>query len=431
MQTVRLVSTLIIALLFMGCPPPVSDNPNAPPQSGDNPAPVQKHHVDYVSVGKSHTVIVKTDKTLWAVGRNDRGQLGNGDVKAANKLNPVKVMPGVAHVSTGWAQTIILKTNGTLWSTGYNYSGQLGDGSTENKRTPVQVKTAEGAAITEVDQISALADYVMILKKNDTLWAVGKNNHWQLGNGDVNAANQVNPVHVMITEGNPITNVKQVSAGGYHTMILKEDDTLWAVGGNLFGRLGDGTDDTKRWPVQVMEKPPGSSAQPMINVKQVSAGFGHTMIIKKDDTLWAAGQNNHGQLGDNSNVHKWMPVKVMTEVAQVSAGFYHTMIIKKNGELWAFGLNDKGQLGDGSTENKKTAVQVMEIPAGGGPPQPMTGVAQVATGETHTMIVKTNGTLWGTGYNEYGQLGDGSTTDKLNPVQITPIDGCHDYLPGE
>ncbi len=108
MHTARLISTVIMALVLMGCPPPVSDNPDAPvsevndsasglnnldnlAQNGDNPAPVRKHHVAYVSSGGNHTVIVKTDDSLWAVGDNQYGQLGDGST--TDKWNPEQITP--------------------------------------------------------------------------------------------------------------------------------------------------------------------------------------------------------------------------------------------------------------------------------------------------------------------------------------------------
>ncbi len=450
MYTVRIVSTVIMALVLMGCPPPVSNNSTAPPSVIDDPAPVRKHHVAYVSAGKFHTVIVKTDDTLWAVGRNSYGQLGNGDKKRATKLTPVQVktaagepMTEVDSVSAGWAYTTIVKKDGTLWGVGLNDEGQLGDGTEAYRSTPVQAKTTTGEPMTEVEQVSARSNHTMIIKTDESLWAVGRNRFGQLGVLRRGGSNvwEVNPVPVLTAaDGEPMTGVAQVSAGGNHTVILMENGELYAVGLNGSGQLGDhGTGELGdrisfggRWPVRVMgPAADGGDPQPMINVKQISAGFSHTMILKNDDTLWATGLNNKGQLGDHTNVSTSIPVKVMTEVAQVSVGNDHTLILKINGELWAVGRNNKGQLGDGSIVDTKTPVQVMEISVGGGKPQPMTNVKQISAGDAHTMIVKNDGTLWGTGSNEHGQLGDGSTTDKLNPEQITPIAGCHNHFTEE
>ncbi len=85
---------------------------------------------------------------------------------------------------------------------------------------------------------------------------------------------------------------------------------------------------------------------------------------------------------------KWMAA--IPRVAAVAAGAIHTMILKTDGTLWATGKNDYGQMGDGTTSDRFTPVQVM------------TNVAAVAAGNAHTMILKTDGTLWATGWNSYG-----------------------------
>jgi uncharacterized repeat protein (TIGR02543 family) len=98
--------------------------------------------------------------------------------------------------------------------------------------------------------------------------------------------------------------------------------------------------------------------------------------------------------------------KWLIAVSQVSCGSYHAMIVKTDGSLWATGYNYYGQLGDGTTTARSTPVQVMS------------GIAAVSAGASHTMILKIDGSLWATGYNSSGQLGDGTTTNRSTPVQI-------------
>ena len=138
-----------------------------------------------------------------------------------------------------------------------------------------------------------------------------------------------------------------ISAGGFHTMILKTDGTLWATGHNGVGQLGNGTIWGQSTPVQVMR-----------DVQEVAAGGNHTMILKTDGTLWATGLNNDGQLGDGTKTDRSRPVQVMSGVQAVSAGAYHTMILKTDGTLWASGRNGYGQLGDGTRTDRSIPVQI-------------------------------------------------------------------------
>jgi len=170
---------------------------------------------------------------------------------------------------------------------------------------------------------------------------------------------------------------------------------LWATGCNSYGQLGDGTTNDKSSPVKVME-----------DVKAVSAGYDHTMIIKNDGSLWATGYSAWGELGDGTTNHRSSPVKVMEDVKAVSAGYDHTMIIKNDGSLWVTGGNYDGQLGDGTTYSRSSPVKVMD------------NVKAVSAGGYHTMIIKNDGSLWATGYNAYGELGDGTTSDKSSPVKV-------------
>ncbi len=451
MQKRAIVFTVIMALLLMGCPPPVSDNPddltsevNNSAQNGDKPnvpasevtdsasggnapnAPApggpdlepKDIVVPYVSAGEYYTMIVKSDDTLWAVGKNDYGQLGNNDNTRDDQLNPIQVMTNVAQVSAGSRHTMILTKENTLWGTGDNIRGQLGTDTIRQTSTLVQIISAEGEPMTEVAQASVGEHHSIILKKNSDLWAVGNNSYGQLGIGTIRG--ESTPVQVISAEGKPMTEVDQVSVGPYRTMILKTNGELWAVGRNRKGQLGIGDDAgaNQSTPVQVMI----AAEQPMTNVIQVSAGSEHTMILKRNGDLWAVGRNNKGQLGDGSKTNTSTPVQVIiaedqpiTEVAQVSAGKFHTMILKRNGELWAVGRNKEGQLGIGTTRDASTPVQVMIAAE-----QPMTEVIQVSAGGYHSMIVKRNGTVWAVGKNDHGQLGNGQRGDDV--VEVLPVE---------
>ena len=237
-----------------------------------------------------------------------------------------------------------------------------------------------------VKAVSAGFYYTMILQNDNTLWATGDNDYGQHGDGTFNSKST--PVQVM-------RGVLIVSAGRWHTMVLKQDSTLWAMGYNHYGQLGVGDTIDKPNPVQIMS-----------GVLAVSAGQNHTMILKHDGTLWATGYNIFGQLGDGTVANRSDTVLVMSGVSAVSAGYNHTMILKQDNTLWATGQNYYGQLGDGTFFEKHTPVQIMS------------GVLAVSAGYNHTMIIKQDGTLWATGDNYYGQLGIGNKTEKSTPVQV-------------
>ncbi len=181
---------------------------------------------------------------------------------------------------------------------------------------------------------------------------------------------------------------------------------LWGWGHNITGNLGDNSTINKSSPVQTIC---GGN-----NWKSISTGYSgyfQSAFIKSDGTLWTCGYNNVGQLGDNTQINRSSPVQTIcggNNWKQVSGGVYLTAAIKTDGTLWTCGANSSGQLGDNSTISKSSPVQTI---CGGN------NWKQVSCGGGFILAIKTDGTLWGWGENNYGKLGDNSTTNKSSPVQ--------------
>ena len=145
---------------------------------------------------------------------------------------------------------------------------------------------------------------------------------------------------------------------------------------------------------------------------QVTAGDHHTLAIKSDGALWAWGWNEDGELGDGTMVGRHSPVRIGSDCSweHVAAGTFHTVATKSNGTLWVWGNNDyyKLGLGYGQGNEEYSPVQVGTD----------SNWEQVAAATFHTVATKSNGTLWAWGWNEDGQLGDGTWIDRDSPVQI-------------
>ncbi|MCL1983769.1 MAG: hypothetical protein FWG58_00020, partial [Methanomassiliicoccaceae archaeon] len=147
-----------------------------------------------------------------------------------------------------------------------------------------------------------------------------------------------------------------VAAGGAHSLALKSDGTVWAWGWNAQRQLGDGTGTERSTPVQV--KGPGGTGY-LTNVIAIAAGGNHSMALKEDGTVWAWGYDLYGQLGDGDSggADKSTPIQVkgqdgtgyLTDVKAIAAGNMHSIALKSDGTVWAWGWNQYGGLGDGTS----------------------------------------------------------------------------------
>ena len=239
------------------------------------------------------------------------------------------------------------------------------------------------------------------------LWSWGSNNYAMLGDntggggaGD-HSGDKSSPVQTIAGGTNWKLATTKVSSD--FSAGIKRDGTLWMWGNNYDGQLGDNSVTLRKSPVQTVA---GGT-----DWKQASSGIQHSAGLKIDGTLWTWGRNNGGQLGDNSVTSRSSPVQTVaggTSWTQVACGANFTMAIKTDGTLWGWGANNYGELGDNTSTKKSSPVQTV---AGG------TNWKQVSSGTKHTAALKTDGTLWLWGYNNYGQLGDSTVTKRSSPVQ--------------
>ena len=298
-----------------------------------------------------------------------------------------------AKIRCGGYFTFLILNDGNVWACGNNEYGQLGLGDINARYKFSKIP------VEDVKEISCGAAYTFMLKNDGTVWSCGFNGNGELALGDNTHRNTFTQVTTNISD------VKEILCGDNNTFMLKNDGTVWSCGYNAQGQLGLNDYTNRNTFTQVTEN--------VSDVKEILCGCMHVIMVKNDGSVWACGFNQYGQLGlgDSSNRPAFTQVTTnVSDVKEIICGGYHTFMIKNDGTVWACGYNYGGQLGLGSTTDKTSFTQVTTN---------VSGVKEIICGNSHTFMVKNDGTVWSCGNNGYGQLGLGINTNQTTFTQVT------------
>lgn len=424
-----------------------SDNSSLVSVSG-----LSSSNVKSLAAGYAHTCAVTISGGVKCWGRNSSGQLGNNTT--TNSSTPVDVTgltSGVKYVVAGSAHSCALLTTGAVKCWGYNTNGSLGNSSTENSSTPVDV-TGLSSGVNYI--FSNRGEHTCALLSSGGLKCWGLNEFGQIGNNTT--TNSSSPADVIgLSSG-----VEYAYTSGYSTCAKLSSGSFKCWGYNKNGQVGDGSTVNRLSP---------TSVSITSNIKEISVGEWNSCAFKNDNTTVCWGYNIYNQLSSSENILT-TPISFLTnsvalrmgqsfmcsvntagnincrgmrtygqtgeginsyllsasvgdkfqvsnsagKTTMVSIHNEHSCFVTSDNNTLCSGSNDFGELGDGRTSEGNMA--------GFSTPSQITSLngisSSVASGQEHTCLLTTSGGVKCWGGNSYGQLGNGNNTNSSTPVDV-------------
>lgn len=268
--------------------------------------------------GVHHSLAISVDGKAWAWGDNTYGQLGNNTTTSSNTAVQVSNLASAIAIASGAHYSLALRSDGTVWAWGINNFGQLGNGTTTNSSVPVQA-----VGLTGIIAIGGGSNHSLAVKSDGTVWAWGDNIYGQLGY-DTSAT--PTPLYSATpAQVTTLANIISVAGGQYHSLALKSDGTVWAWGRNNVGQLGNGTTTDSTTPVQV------SGLAGVKSVASCPGEANHSLALKFDGTVRAWGDNTSGQLGDGTTTSSTTPVQVsgIDDILAIACGANHSLALSE------------------------------------------------------------------------------------------------------
>ena len=356
-----------------------------------------------IATADGHSCALLVNGTVRCWGYNSNGQLGNGTTKNSATPILVKNLTGAITITANGLHSCALLVDGTARCWGYNSSGQLGNGTAKNSATPVVVKGLSSAVA-----IAAGADHTCALMAGAAVKCWGYNGYGQLGTGTTK--NSSIPVYVL-----GVTDAVGLAAGGHDSCVVTADGTTECWGANGVGQLGNGTVTNSGRPVAV------SGLSTAGGAVALATGGAHSCALLGDGSVNCWGDNSSGQLGNGSVIDSLTPfgVQNLADVTAISVGAAHSCALLLNGSVACWGDNGDGQLGDGNNDDSSTPVAVEGI----GGSSRLGSIKAISAAGDHTCALAAAGTVTCWGDNTEGELGNNTTNSSFTPVPVKSIGG--------
>jgi alpha-tubulin suppressor-like RCC1 family protein len=242
---------------------------------------------------------------------------------------------------------------------------------------------------------------VIIVTKNDKVFAFGDNNYGCLGLGHNNAVKEPQIVNQLCDQ-----QIIDISYGCGHVLALTKSGKCFSWGRNSYGQLGNGTQIDENTPKII-------TALHYENVVQIVCSSVHSLVLTKSSNLYGFGYNEDGRVGCANNTNQLIPIKIIRfsseKIVSIACGCYHSLVLTDVGNVYSWGHNSKGQLGIGNQTNQNRPQKIdlnnNQI------------IKSISCGEYHSLLLTTVGDIYAFGCNEFGQIGN-QTINQLNLAKI-------------
>ncbi|KAL0488313.1 E3 ubiquitin-protein ligase HERC [Acrasis kona] len=410
------------------------------PVSVDTCGALYNKNVAIVRAGSTFSLVLTTDNLLISFGSNSFGQLGTGNTVADSfSSSPLGVVRSkvwtdriIKDIQCGYFHSLFITADGLVYSFGNNRNGQLGIGTTTDSYVPiapaVRPWTTDGRTAVGIKTGGLFS---MVLTTDGTVYSFGSNAYGQLCNNDVNANIQSTPT--VIYSGGLLAgkSISRMFAGPYSTMLLTTTNEVFSCGYNLYNQLSVSTTNLRN---------PVPSQTILVNalggiITDVGMGYNHTSFLYNTTSVYQIvpspsaiqpfvlggfGENICGTIGVGNNSLQPVPVPTITpsNIVQFNIKYKHTLLLTSDNNIYAMGYNKFSQLGNGNTSDVNVPTPILKTGSLIGKT-----ISMISAGGLHSLLLTTEGIVYSFGNNQYGQLGNGDTTESQQST-AQPIVTC-------
>jgi alpha-tubulin suppressor-like RCC1 family protein len=386
---------IFLSLILIGC--------GSEESSGN--ASKDETKLSMISAGEFHSLISSNESKFYAAGFHGEGQLGLGDNTFVEEYSVFTEVPdlgdkNIAVVAAGGRQSFVLLDD-KVYAAGDNSNGQLGLGSDNT----IYDTFTEIADLNDKNIIAVAVGkaHSFALSKSGKVYMAGDNNYGQLGLGD--SDNRDTFTEVSDLGGK---NIIAIAAGHFHSFALSNDGMVYAAGWNENAQLGLGDNVSRNVFTEITDLKDK-------NITAIAAGRLHSFALSKGGKVYAVGLNENGQLGLGDNVSRNTFTEITNlrdkNITAIAAGRFHSFALSNEGKVYAAGNNENGQLGLNDEDNRNSFTEVSDLAD--------KNITAVTTGEFHSFISSNESKFYSAGASSYGQLGVGDRNSRSVFTEIS------------